>query len=284
MTTKWIEIKIDIPSENAEDVSVHLIDLGSNGVITQDKESDKTSLTACFPSEEALYKTAEIKNHLDNLGLKYDITSKDLKDTDWETNWKKFFKPEKVTDRIVVKPTWEDYESKGSEIVIEIDPKMAFGTGTHQTTKGCLKLIEEAVSRGNILSMLDVGTGSGILAIAAAKLGIPKTIAIDTDKEALKVANENISLNKVENYVRTAAITIDRIAVRFNLAAANITADEIVKLSSYLKDRIDKGDYLILSGILTSQKEAIRDSFKDLALEKELIDGEWVSLLYKKTD
>src|SRR3990172_1068793 len=98
MTTKWIEIKIDIPSENAEDVSVHLIDLGSNGVITQDKESDKTSLTACFPSEEALYKTAEIKNHLDNLGLKYDITSKDLKDTDWETNWKKFFKPEKVTD------------------------------------------------------------------------------------------------------------------------------------------------------------------------------------------
>src|SRR3972149_6731626 len=119
-------------------------------------------------------------------------------------------KAERITDRIVVKPTWEPFEAREGDIVIEIDPGMAFGTGTHPTTRGCLRLIEEVVSKtkGGIETMLDVGTGSGILAIAATMLDVQRTIAIDVDRSAIRVAEENVALNRVGPQVSVCRITV----------------------------------------------------------------------------
>ncbi|MDO8445175.1 MAG: 50S ribosomal protein L11 methyltransferase [Deltaproteobacteria bacterium] len=292
MENKWIEIKVEVPFGRVDEVSAYFIGMGSGGVVTgggevdafdiPEQARDKAEIKAYFLPDEAPEKAAEIKGYLEGLGLEFGISVSDIKDDDWAHKWKEFFKPEKITDRIVIKPTWEAYEAKEGEIVIEIDPGMAFGTGTHPTTRGCLRLIEEVVSRGGIETMLDVGTGSGILAIAAARLGVQRTIAIDLDSAAVKVAEENIALNKVENQVRVAKIKVDIIYVMFHLVVANIIAEEIVRLSKTLKDRVAPSGHLILSGIVAEKADMVKEAFKELSLEKELQEGEWVSLLYKR--
>lgn len=292
MKKEWVEIAVEVPSEMADEVSVYLIEAGSNGVITgggvvdafhiglDDKEN--VEIKAYFTPEDAPEKGAEIKRYLQNRGLEFGIKVSNLKDDDWAHKWKEFFKPEKVTDRIVIKPPWEPYLAQDKEIVIEIEPGMAFGTGTHPTTRGCIQLIEEVVEKGNIPSMLDVGAGSGILSIAAAKLGVPKIIAVDIDKTALKVAEDNVSFNKVGGSVRVADIPPDSISIDFGLVVANIIAEELVRLSGFLKGRVKGNGYIILSGVITEKADMVKESFKDFTCEKEVREGEWVSLLYKK--
>lgn len=289
---KWTEIKVEVPSTWADEVSGYLIAMGSEGLVTGggpvdtfelvESESAKAEIKAFFPTEQVPQKAAEIRDYLQGLGLEFQISLTNIENDDWAHKWKEFFKPEKITDRIVIKPTWEAYEAGDGEIVIEIDPGMAFGTGTHATTRGCLRLIEEVVSKGGITTMLDVGTGSGILAIAAAKLGVQRTIATEIDATAVKVAEENIMLNKVEGQVRVAKIKLEMVRVMFNMVVANIIAEELVRLSKPLKDRVMPRGYLILSGIITEKMGMVKEAFEGLLLEKELIEGEWVSLLYKK--
>lgn len=292
MEKEWIEIAVEVPSDRADEVSVYLIGIGSNGVVTgggivdafhiggEDKE--KVEIKAYFTPEDAPGKGAEIKRYLQDTGLEFGIMVSNLKDDDWAHKWKEFFKPEKITGRIVIKPTWEAYLAQGNEIVIDIDPGMAFGTGTHATTRACLQLIEEVVEKGDISSMLDVGTGSGILSIAAARLGVLKVIAMDIDETARKVAEDNISINRVGNSVRIIDTPLDKISIEFGLVVANIIAEELVNLSGLLKERVKAGGYLILSGIIAEKADMVKESFKSLALEKEVREGEWVSLLFKK--
>jgi ribosomal protein L11 methyltransferase len=291
MEKNWVEIKVEIPSEFADEVSGYLFGIGSEGLVTggeavdafefMEEQKEGVEIKAYFSQEEAPEKAAEIRRYLEGLGLEFGISVTNIKEDDWAHKWKEFFKPERITDRIVIKPTWEPYEAREGEIAIEIDPGMAFGTGTHPTTRGCLRLMEEVVSMGGIETVLDVGTGSGILAIAAAKLGVPRTIAIDLDADAV-VAEENVRLNKAEGQIRVAKIKVDIIYVMFQLVVANIIAEEIVRLSKSLKDRVAPGGYLILSGIISEKTGMVKDAFRELVLDKELIEGEWVSLLYKK--
>ena len=293
MENKLVEIKAEVPAERADEVSTYLIGMGSGGVVTGGGEVDAFELSedsratvelkVYFPPEEVSEKVSELRGYLEGLGLEFAISVSDILDDDWANKWKEFFKAERITDRIVVKPTWEPFEAGEGDIVIEIDPGMAFGTGTHATTRGCLRLIEDVVSKGGIETMLDVGTGSGILAIAAARLGVARTIAIDLDSSALKVAEENIALNKVEAQVRVAKIKVDIIYVMFHLVVANIIAEELVSLSRHLNDRVLPGGSLILSGIIVEKADMVKGAFKEFSLEKELTEGEWVSLLYKKT-
>lgn len=292
MKKEWVEIAVEVPSDRADEVSVYLIGIGSNGVVTgggivdafhiRGEEKEKVKVKAYFAPEDAAGKGAEIKRYLQGLGLEFGITVSNLKDDDWAHKWKAFFKPEKITGRIVIKPTWEPYHAQGDEIVIDIDPGMAFGTGTHPTTKACLQLIEEVVAKGDISSMLDVGTGSGILSIAAARLGVPKVIAIDIDSTALKVAEDNILLNSVDGPVRVIEISLDKISIEFGLVVANIIAEELVRLSSLLKERVTADGYLILSGIISEKADMVMESFESLTLEKEVREGEWFSLLFRK--
>jgi len=295
MENKLVEIKAEVPVERADEVSTYLIGMGSGGVVTGGGEVDAFELSedsrataelkVYFPPEEVSEKVSELRGYLEGLGLEFSISVSDILDDDWANKWKEFFKPERITDRIVVKPTWEPFEAGEGDIVIEIDPGMAFGTGTHPTTRGCLRLIEEVVSKtkGGIETMLDVGTGSGILAIAATMLGVQRTIAIDVDRSAIRVAEENVALNKVGPQVSVSRIKVDGMRAMFDLVVANIIAEELVRLSRDLNDRVLPGGSLILSGIIVEKADMVKGAFKELSLEKELTEGEWVSLLYKKT-
>lgn len=292
MKKEWVEIAVEVPCDRADEVSVYLIGIGSNGVVTGggivdafhlgEEDREKVEIKAYFTPEDAPGKGAEIKRYLQGLGLEFGIMVSNLKDDDWAHKWKDFFKPEKITDRIVIKPTWEPYHAQGDEIVVDIDPGMAFGTGTHATTRACLQLIEEVVEKGDISSILDVGTGSGILSIAAARLGVSKIVAMDIDETARKVAEDNISINKVGNSVRVIDTPLDKVSIEFGLVVANIVAEELVRLSGLLQGRVKAGGYLILSGIISEKADMVGESFKGLTLEKEAREGEWVSLLFKK--
>ena len=295
MENKLVEIKAEVPAERADEVSTYLIGMGSGGVVTGGGEVDAFELSedsratvelkVYFPPEEVSEKVSELRGYLEGLGLEFSISVSDILDDDWANKWKEFFKAERITDRIVVKPTWEPFEAREGDIVIEIDPGMAFGTGTHPTTRGCLRLIEEVVSKtkGGIETMLDVGTGSGILAIAATMLGVQRTIAIDVDRSAIRVAEENVALNRVGPQVSVSRIKVDGMRAMFDLVVANIIAEELVRLSRDLNDRVLPGGSLILSGIIVEKADMVKGAFKELSLEKELTEAEWVSLLYKKT-
>jgi ribosomal protein L11 methyltransferase len=173
---------------------------------------------------------------------------------DWNRQWRKNFKPIKVTSRIIVKPPWEKCNCFGNQVVVDIMPRMAFGTGTHETTQLCLALLEIYMKPGE--AVLDIGTGSGILAITAAKLGARCVLAVDTDEHAVENAIENVVQNGVEGRVEILKGTVDSIVSRtFDLILANINRNILTTLLPNLKRLCQKKTKIVLSGILRSEKD-----------------------------
>lgn len=207
------------------------------------------------------------------------LESQDVKDEDWAENWKKNYKPFRVGSRLVVKPTWETYAAQPGDMVIELDPGMAFGTGTHETTNMCLRLLEKQLSGDS--EVMDVGTGSGILAIAAARLGAKDVLAIDVDPDAVKVAKENVALNHVEDRVRViVGDLVKSEAMPCDLAVANIVADAICMLAAPLTRHLRKGGLFICSGIIREREADVQEAAKAAGYTpvERLTDGEWVAL------
>ncbi|MCI6376891.1 MAG: 50S ribosomal protein L11 methyltransferase [Clostridiales bacterium] len=204
---------------------------------------------------------------------------KSVADEDWSENWKKYYKPFRIGSRLVVKPTWEPYAAKPGDLVIELDPGMAFGTGTHETTNMCMQLLEKHLQDG--MRVMDVGTGSGILAIAAAKLGAKDVLAIDIDPDAVKVARENVALNAVDGHVRVVVGDLCKgETMPCELAVANIVADAICMLAGPLTRHLQRNGLLICSGIIREREQDVL-----LAAEKagyavydRIEKGEWVAL------
>jgi ribosomal protein L11 methyltransferase len=213
-----------------------------------------------------------------------------LKEEDWATAWKKFYKPLRIGRRVVLKPTWEAYEAGANDIVIHLDPGMAFGTGMHPTTRLCIIALEELVQPGD--AILDLGTGSGVLAFVAAKLGATSILGVDIDPLAVRVARENAELNAIG----TDLLTLEPGSVpaampgRFRIVVANILAEVLVGLfdSKYgnppLAEPLRQDGYLILSGILIEKAElvttaAARHGFQLLDTKQE---GDWVALVLQR--
>ena len=201
-----------------------------------------------------------------------------VENQDWLAEWKKHWRPTE-TERFIIAPTWETVE--GSEkIVIRIEPSMAFGTGTHETTKLCLRAIEQNYDAA--MSFLDVGTGTGILAIAAAKSKIEnqksKIVGCDTDEDSIKIAIENAELNDVEN-IEFYVGSITEETPEYDFVCANLTADVILPLLSLLVKKTKKT--LVLSGILTEQETLVTDELEKLQASNYKVetDGEWISIL-----
>lgn len=232
-----------------------------------------------------------------NLGRLYaeDII---VDDGDWKDKWKEHFKPAKITDRLVVKPTWEEYETSGDEVVLEIDPGMAFGTGTHETTSLCLKLMEKYLCGAPDASdakgaaapqkegasgrkVLDVGCGSGILSIAAALLGCREVLGIEIDEDAVAVSRENVELNHVQNYVQVKHGDLTK-GIDFNadIIVANLMADLVMMLAESAGAHLAKGGVFISSGILVEKKEKVADAIRSAGFEILEIaeDGEWCAI------
>lgn len=208
-----------------------------------------------------------------------------IDDEDWKDKWKENFKPTKITDKLTVKPTWEEYSPAEGELVIEIDPGMAFGTGTHETTSLCMKLMEKYLGTGAAgKKVLDVGCGSGILSIGAALLGSSEVLGVEIDEDAVRVANENIRLNRVESSVRAIRGNLtDGIDFKADIILANLMADLVMSLAKSAGKHLEKDGVFISSGILVEKKETVAAAVKAAGFEiLEIVeDGEWCAIAAK---
>lgn len=222
-------------------------------------------------------------------------------DADWKDRWKENFKPSRITDRIVVCPSWETYDPKPEDLVIELDPGMAFGTGTHETTRLCMQLIErygqgrlwntdaaapagqeDAAGSG---TFLDVGCGSGILSIGAALLGCRDVLGVEIDPDAVAAARENVAANGLTDTVRIMEGDLtEGIDVRADMIAANLMADLVVKLAGSCGDHLKDGGIFISSGILLEKEEQVARAIGEAGFEILEIarEGEWCAIAAKK--
>jgi ribosomal protein L11 methyltransferase len=310
MVEVWTEIACEVPAAMEEEVADFLVGLSGNGVSVENLELDTFSLEnmdeapfktikAYFPGDsvtEDLIST--INTWLVKTGAAYPAyTYKPpavtmLHEEDWANAWKQHFKPQRIGKRLIIKPTWEEFSARAGDIVLQIDPGRAFGTGTHPTTRLCLELLERIfamektyATKGIVkpLSVLDVGTGSGVLSMAAARLGATRVMGIDIDPDAVEVAKENILLNRLEQTVQMATTPLDRIKESFDLLLANIIAEELVRLAPHLIAAINPGGLLVLSGILLEKSELVKNGYAGFPLEliEEAEKGEWCCLCYR---
>ena len=204
--------------------------------------------------------------------------SESVESTDWSECWKQYYKPFRLGRHLVIRPSWEEWEEQEGDLVIVLDPGMAFGTGTHETTAMCVEMIEERYESG---SMLDVGTGSGILAIAAARLGAEHVVGVDIDPDAVKAAKENVLRCGVEKQVDIRlGDLLKGLSESFDFAVANILAPAICMLAAPLKKHLNKNGLFICSGIIAEAEGDVIAALKDAGYELLEVrhKGDWVAM------
>ena len=198
----------------------------------------------------------------------------------WESEWKKNFKPRKISKKVIVRPSWEKYKKKKNERVLIIDPKMSFGTGTHETTQLVIQLMERQAKRG---TALDIGTGTGILAITAAKLGCKKIYAFDVDENSYENAIENIRRNRCSSRIEVLQGRVETLPSswpkKFDVILANIQKNVILEILGTIRDLLSHNGMLFVSGILSNEDESMRQAFADhgLKLTESKQEGEWIA-------
>ncbi|MBR0596333.1 50S ribosomal protein L11 methyltransferase [Sinanaerobacter chloroacetimidivorans] len=212
------------------------------------------------------------------------IETRLVDDEDWKDKWKEYFKPARITDRITVKPTWEPYEGSENELIISLDPGMAFGTGTHPTTSLCIKLLEKYLETGKD-AVLDVGCGSGILAIAAALLGAKEVKGVEIDPQAVQVARENIRLNGLESSLEVLEGDLTKgLNYQAELVVANLMADLVMMLSEDVAKHLKGKSIYISSGILIEKKDVVADAIQKcgFSILEIMEEGEWCAIAAQK--
>lgn len=300
---KWIEAKVvfDHPDK---DLAVDLIsdvfyDFGLQGVVVEDPRIDPVegwpedvigrpvhyTVSGYFPKDGRIGNRCRILGEKlvhfkQQMGLVYRVSYRELDEEDWAHSWKAYFWPQKIGRNIVVKPTWRDYRAEAGEIVIELDPGMAFGTGTHPTTTMCVAMIETYLTKGN--SFLDVGTGSGILLIAAAKLGAGKVCGIDNDQTAVAIAAGNLKLNgvKAQDMRVICGNLVEVIRKQYDIVAANILSHVILDLLGDIRRVLKPGGIFICSGIVDKNEDQVVASMKNTGFEILQISSKegWVAI------
>ena len=292
---KWTEIKITTSYEASEIVSNFLLELGANGVLIDDESSktftndDSSSiiLITHFPTDDLvgsrIAKINEFLKELQVVGLEIkpaQIEIKSIKDEKWAESWKSAFPPKQIGNRFIVSPRWNQITPYSEQIVIWLDPGMAFGTGYHPTTQLALCLLEEVISGGEYV--LDIGTGSGILAIAAAKLGANKVIATDIDKTVVPIARENVRINGVEEKIEVVEGNgFESLSGRYDVIVVNILTKVILPIIPDCPHYLKPNGSLIFSGILEEEMPKIRSAarFNGFHIIKRLTQENWVSVL-----
>lgn len=282
---KWIEVTIHAASESFDVLENFLFEIGSCGTM-----ETEYGIKGYFPALTIDKKTRSCLNtYIKNLRqIGYEIKNplyKLIQEQDWSTNWRNHFTFTQITPNMVVKAPWIPFESRKNQIIIDIMPRMAFGTGTHETTQLCLEFLSKIIKQKD--RILDVGTGSGILAIAAAKMGASTVFGIDTDENAIHNAVENIKLNRVENQVKIRLGSIDAACGRtYDVICANIDRTTLIPMMITLKELLDPNGFLILSGILNAEEKAVIASIQkaDLSVVQKKERGEWLGFILKHTE
>ena len=279
----WFALDVESEAAAREAVEYALMEAGALGTETGDAENDIVRVSAYFdqvPDRE------RVRVQLAEALRIYELPSSSVRtmdvrevvDQDWLGEWKKSWQPVEVGERFIIAPPWAEIPDERGRLVIRIEPGMAFGTGTHETTRLCLAAIEKYFAGG---SFLDVGTGTGILAIAAAKLFPDAQIAArDTDADAVDIAGENARLNGVADKITFRVGTIEETTASADLVCANLTANVITELLPALLSATCR--HLVLSGILDSQAEAVRARLLECGVSepREIVpDGEWVAIV-----
>jgi len=288
---RWLVVELSIAKEFGEGVSNFLIEQGATGIEELEGDLKWERLRTYFPQDgkerRVLYVLRHYLKSLEKIAPEIpraEIKTASLAEQDWSENWKRFFKPVQVTPQFVVKPPWARVRLKRGQISIDITPGMAFGTGTHATTLLSIQALEESLKKKG-LSVLDVGTGSGILSIIAAKLGAKEVWGIDIDGVAVQNARENIEKNRVSAVVKTRKGSIGDLDKKFDVIVANIDLKSLRRIRKSLLNHLKKRGFLILSGILEQEKERIRLHYLETKLVrwiKTTQEGEWVCLTFKK--
>ena len=281
---RWLHLRIRVPSDDLRPlVAEGLVALGGSAV---QEEGDVVSTHLPPPEggdvDRILRQARQLAREV-MPGPAAEVEADWVPDEDWARLWKRGIEPRRMTDRIVVRPTWAEHEPEPGDVVLVIDPQMAFGTGEHATTRGCLRLLDDALRPGD--RVLDVGSGSGILAIAAARLGAFEVIAVEADADANLNARENLALNGVDGQVQLTegfadAELIARLGT-FDLVLANILSSVIRPLLPAFRTALRPGGRLIVSGILQEESgdvlaDAGEAGFRAMAVDEE---GEWWSAL-----
>lgn len=304
MIDSWLEIACDVPEEQSEIVADYLATITGNGVCVDNlcvdafstseiPDSVRVVIKAYLPADsDSISQMHELEAFIAELSIRNPDavfsppTISAVNSEDWSSSWKVHFKPLRVGKHILIVPTWEDAAELPGDLVIRIDPGMAFGTGGHETTRLCLELLESVMEGGPLLmvpSLLDLGTGSGILAMAASLLGAGRILALDIDPDAVEVARENLVLNEMSDLIECGTAPLESLTEHFDIILANILAEELVRLAPYLTERLQPGGSLILSGILTEKESLVRHGFASQPLKyiQTASAGEWVAMLYR---
>jgi len=298
---KWLELCVDVPPEFVEPISHIFYKYGYGGVSIESPADfnpdegevapvpETFSVRTYIPKDDSTdERRANIEigvkliNHLHPIEP---LKETEIKDEDWETNWKQYFHPIRVGRKLVICPTWQEHASLRDDVIIFLDPGMAFGTGHHPTTRMCMELLEDTIVGGE--KIIDLGCGSGILSVTAVKLGALSSIGFEIESNASKVAKENCVLNGVDESVEVFNSTLPDYRYSegdFDLALANISAKVIIELADHLTKGLRSGGKLILSGVLENALEDVRDVFEPLGVvfEKVMTDSDWTAVLATK--
>ncbi len=305
MRHDWIEIRAKGPSEKKDEAALKLVEAGCPGVLEEDAspilgkliphslghevvEETPSPVASCRAYLDAKYSPKLDKLEKDLFKIGWEMSSSPYKEEDWSLKWKRGLRPIGVSyggSSVIVKPTWKKVKTAKRDVIVEIDPGMAFGTGGHPTTKMCLKAILKILKengRTASIGLLDIGTGTGVLAIAAKKLKVKKVTAVDIDPVAINVARANARLNGVK--ISISATPVERLKGSYPAVASNILANELTRLSVHIAARVARNGFLILSGILKGEAEGLKKTYASLGLRhlNTYSSGEWAALVFKK--
>lgn len=312
---KWSEFAIHTTNEAVEPVSNILHEAYASGVVIEDplelvKERENVFgeiyhlnpadypdegvlIKAYLPVNSFLGETVDaIKESINNLLLfdidlgKNVVSISEVNEEEWATAWKKYYNPVKISERFTIVPTWEDYTPVSSdELIIELDPGMAFGTGTHPTTVMCIQALERTVQPGDLV--VDVGTGSGVLSIAAALLEAKQVQSLDLDDVAVQSAKQNVELNNVQDRVSVSqGNLLDGVSEQADVVVANILAEVIMLFTDDVAKVVKPGGYFIASGIIQPKKQDVKDAIiaSGFTVEETILMEDWVAIIAKRND
>ncbi|KAA0549357.1 50S ribosomal protein L11 methyltransferase [Bacillus sp. BGMRC 2118] len=310
---KWSEISIHTSNEAVEPISNILHEAGASGVVIEDPEElrkereqvfgeiyqlnpddypeEGVIVKAYLPETSFLAETVdEIKEAINslvtfNIDIGHNkVSISEVNEEEWATAWKKYYHPVKISEKFTIVPTWETYEKVHSdELIIELDPGMAFGTGTHPTTVMCIQALEKTVKAGD--SIIDVGTGSGVLSIAAALLGAKEIRAFDLDEVAVNSAKMNIELNKVQHVVEVSQNNLlHDVNGAVDVIVANILSEIILLFVEDAFNLVKPGGYFITSGIIQPKKQEVKTALLEAGFEihETLTMEDWVSFIARR--
>ena len=281
----WHCLRFIVPQNWSEDISAHCFELGSCGVQIE-KEGEAGSLIAYFDAElDSAAIRSGIEQYLDALGLgQRPIATEQLEEQDWEAEWRSYFSPVWATSRIVVHPSWIPVETRDDQIALVIDPRMAFGTGGHESTQLCLQVLEDILDPG--ARCLDLGTGSGILTIAAVRLGAGSVLAVDVDQRAVANTRENLVHNGVEaTSVEVRQGSLNQVKGDcFDLILANIQSHILRPLLGPVRELLQVGGRVVFSGLLEREEQTFRSWVEEVELEVEHVHARnnWICIVAQR--